>query len=260
MYKHTALLFFSISLFFLYGVNTTEKSFQTHSAILNPTQSSTPEIVIDVESVIFDKDKLWGSCPLPPFPVSEDFASIIKGDQTVKVTTVVKNAEKSDLNYFYTVSGGRVFGTGESVIWDLSSLRDGKYSITVGASASSIVRGKTVTKIIELAERPSCPHFSLPCECPALSITSSAQSVKAGNSIVFEVKAEPTSENPFTYNWTISNGTIIQGQGTSIIKVKTTPKVAGSKLTATIDIGGTDPNCACQIRASETILITNKSK
>ena len=148
MYKYTALLFFSISLSFLFGPKPTEQSVRIHLASADPVQSPTPEIPVDVESIIFDKEKLWLPCPSPPVPMPEDFASVYASlykDPTVEVTTVVNNAGKSNLNYFYTLSGGRIVGTGESVIWNLSGLRNGKYSITAGASTGNVVRGKTVT-------------------------------------------------------------------------------------------------------------------
>jgi hypothetical protein len=49
-------------------------------------------------------------------------------------------------------------------------------------------------------------------------------------------------EATFTYNWTVSAGTISSGQGTSTITVDTT-SVAGQSSTATVSLGGYDPKC-----------------
>jgi hypothetical protein len=54
-----------------------------------------------------------------------------------------------------------------------------------------------------------------------------------------------------TYNWAVSAGTISSGQGTSSITVDTTG-LAGQNVTATVDLGGLDPNCGCPSNASET--------
>jgi hypothetical protein len=57
-----------------------------------------------------------------------------------------------------------------------------------------------------------------------------------------------------TYNWTVSAGQIVSGQGTSSITVSTTSEMAGQNVTATVEIGGSaiDPECHCTTSASET--------
>lgn len=54
-----------------------------------------------------------------------------------------------------------------------------------------------------------------------------------------------------TYNWTVSAGSISSGQGTSAISVDTTG-LAGQTVTATVTIGGLDPNCNCDTVKSES--------
>ena len=46
----------------------------------------------------------------------------------------------------------------------------------------------------------------------------------------------------WTYNWSVSAGTISSGQGTSSITVDTT-SLGGQSVTATVSIGGADPSC-----------------
>ncbi len=46
----------------------------------------------------------------------------------------------------------------------------------------------------------------------------------------------------WTYNWSVSAGTITSGQGTSTITVDTTG-LGGQSVTATVSIGGADPSC-----------------
>ena len=55
-----------------------------------------------------------------------------------------------------------------------------------------------------------------------------------------------------TYSWTVSAGTIESGQGTPVISVRTTREMGGSNVTATVEIGGTDPTCHCDVTKSET--------
>jgi len=64
--------------------------------------------------------------------------------------------------------------------------------------------------------------------------------------------ANKTGSGDFTYNWSVSAGTIESGQGTPSIVVRTTSAMAGSNVTATVNVGGTDPTCNCQKEASDT--------
>jgi hypothetical protein len=52
-----------------------------------------------------------------------------------------------------------------------------------------------------------------------------------------------------TYNWTVSAGTIESGQGTPSITVRTTSGMANSNVTATVNVGGQDPECRCPSEA-----------
>ena len=61
---------------------------------------------------------------------------------------------------------------------------------------------------------------------------------------------KPTRE--LSYCWTVSKGTIIKGQGTAVIEVETRGKDREG-LTATVDIGGLDPNCAHIVSCSSAI-------
>jgi hypothetical protein len=60
----------------------------------------------------------------------------------------------------------------------------------------------------------------------------------------------------YTYNWTVSNGTITSGQGTPSITVATTADMQGSNVTATVDVGGLCPECPRT--ASETAGVAPK--
>src|SRR5207249_9090087 len=57
-----------------------------------------------------------------------------------------------------------------------------------------------------------------------------------------------------SYNWTISNGRIISGQGTSTITVDTAG-LAGQTIRATLDVGGYDMPCPASCSVSVPIEI-----
>jgi hypothetical protein len=74
--------------------------------------------------------------------------------------------------------------------------------------------------------------------------------------MTFTANLSGGDQNNITYNWSVSAGTIESGQGTPSITVRTTPELAGGNVTATVNIGGTDPACNCTTSASETAGVT----
>ena len=63
--------------------------------------------------------------------------------------------------------------------------------------------------------------------------------------MTFTANASGGSQSNVTYNWTVSQGTIVSGQGTPVIEVSTTPDMAGGNVTATVTIGGNlCPTCS----------------
>ncbi|MCY7344822.1 MAG: hypothetical protein LH614_01270, partial [Pyrinomonadaceae bacterium] len=72
-----------------------------------------------------------------------------------------------------------------------------------------------------------------------------------GETMAFSLKAEGrVEESKLRHKWTVSEGYIIEGQNTSMIKVATTPDLGGSVITAKVTIEGLPKNCANE--ASET--------
>ncbi|HJQ67672.1 MAG TPA: hypothetical protein VKA70_01785 [Blastocatellia bacterium] len=57
-----------------------------------------------------------------------------------------------------------------------------------------------------------------------------------------------------TYNWTVSNGTISSGQGTSVITVDLTGLTDNSTVTATVDVGGYDRACSTSSSCTASVM------
>jgi hypothetical protein len=170
-------------------------------------------------------------------------------NKTISVSTVARDPENDVLTYNYTVSGGRIVGTGANVTWDLSSAQAGTYTITTGVDDGCGVCGRTDTKTIRVEECDCVtPPPVLQCNCPTLNVTGPAGLTNPGDTMTFTASAA----GDLTYNWTVSAGTIESGQGTPSITVRTTREMGGSNVTATVNIGGTDPACNCPTSDSET--------
>lgn len=201
----------------------------------------------NVTGLAFDRTAVTLPCPPGMIPTGGGTCP----EPTVRVTTTAVDPENDVLTYNYTVSGGRIVGQGANVTWDLSGVRPGTYTITAGVDDGCGVCGKTETRTIEVTDC-RCETPIPPCVCPTVSISGPTSNVQGGESMTFTVNVSGGTAENITYNWTVSAGTIESGQGTPSITVRTTPEMAGSNVTATVDIGGTGLCETCPRSYSET--------
>ncbi|HEV7767552.1 MAG TPA: hypothetical protein VGQ76_21300 [Thermoanaerobaculia bacterium] len=93
------------------------------------------------------------------------------------------------------------------------------------------------------AEAPACPSIS----------AFSPDVVNAGDPIT--VTASVNDGDPEvtpTYNWSVSDGIIESGQGTSVITIDTKEATSGF-ITATVEVGGYSRECATTQSSSTTV-------
>jgi hypothetical protein len=193
--------------------------------------------------------------PCPP-----GFSSASGGcndSSSISVSTTAVDPENDVLTYNYTVSGGRIVGSGANVQWDVSGLPKGTYTITSGVDDGCGICGQTQTKTITIADCPDCRRG---CDCPSLSVSGPAGITAPGGTMTFTANLGGGSQDQVTYNWSVSAGTIESGQGTPSITVSVPSDMAGGNITATVDVGGFDPNCNCTHTASETAGVTPPSQ
>jgi hypothetical protein len=223
MNKSFNILFVIISLFvslvFCSKINAQTK-------ILTPTKTPKRKKSVQIEKLELDKNELVYICP---------YSTVCGKDEnfSVKVKTTIYNPKNKPVIYQYKVSGGRIVGQGENVIWDLQNSRPGDYTITVSIDSGKGFISETKTEKISVKE---CPQCDLPCICPTMSITGS-ESVKAGETVVFTAKVSASAVNDITYNWKISQGEIVKGEGTSEITIKTIQEMRGY-IKVTVEING----------------------
>jgi len=79
--------------------------------------------------------------------------------------------------------------------------------------------------------------------CPTIEIAGPEGVTLAGETITFTANISENNSISVTYDWTVSDGTIIEGHGTSIIKVATHSGLAGKVITATVEIKGFPAKC-----------------
>jgi hypothetical protein len=170
---------------------------------------------------------------------------------TVTVTTTAVDPENDVLTYNYTVSGGRVVGTGANVSWDLTGAAPGTYTVTAGVDDGCGVCGQTQTKTITVR---TCDCVTPPppvvCTCADVTVTGPAGLFRAGETMTFT--ANTSGGNVATYNWSVDAGTIVSGQGTPTITVQTTAGQTGN-VTASLSTTGDCPECARTVTAVGSI-------
>lgn len=155
---------------------------------------------------------------------------------SLAITTKALDPDKDKLSYRYWVEGGRIIGKGAEVSWELTGVKPGFYGGKVQVSDG---RGGNATESfkIEVLSMGMCP---VPCAHVSISCP---DEVEEKQSITFEANVsggEPTVKP--IYQWTVSAGTIISGQGTPTIMVETTG-LAGQQVTAILELGGYPPEC-----------------
>jgi len=88
--------------------------------------------------------------------------------------------------------------------------------------------------------------------CPTISVMGPAGIPSSDEAIVFTVSLSKEADkfNP-KYNWTISGGEIIEGQGTQVISVSAPKFFTGESLRATVELANLPKECGT-VTASET--------
>ncbi len=230
---------------FLFQLTAGRRNSRTEGKVVN----AAPEIT----GVRLSETTVKTPCPAGTAPQE---GTACTDSMAVNVSTSATDKENDVLTYNYTVTGGRVVGSGANVSWDLSGVTPGTYTITAGVDDGCGVCGKTETKTITVE---ACECVAV-CVCPSnVSVIGPSGLVEAGDNVTFTASATDGSGTT-NFNWSVSQGSIISGQGSSSITVSTTREMAGSNLTATVAVTS-DQDCGCgTLTASETAVIKDIPK
>ena len=158
----------------------------------------------------------------------------------VRLTAAAVSPNGNPIKYKWTTSDGTISGEGPQVTWNVAGLKPGYHKasldiISAGSDGECQAFSSVTVLVTPCAPvRAACPAVEITCPTPAgvdqpLTFTSNYDGGTPGVSPV--------------YNWTISAGTIIEGQGTNRIKVDTTG-LAGQTIRASLSMGGYNLECA----------------
>lgn len=151
------------------------------------------------------------------------------------------------IKYRWTTTAGTISGEGPVVTWNLAGLKPGYYKASLDiqsiGSDGSCQAFSSVTVLVNpcVAVQPVCPAVEI--VCPTY--------VGVGQPLTFSSRLAggvPANITP-AYNWTVSAGTIISGQGTDTIKVDTTG-LGGQTVRASLSVGGYNLECAADCAVS----------
>lgn len=171
-------------------------------------------------------------------------------DAHALLTAAGRSSSGAPLRYRWTVNGGRLTGQGPNPSWDLAGLQPGVYQavVEVDEGNQDCVAFSSVSVVML-----DCPPP--PPVCPTVSVVC-PEAVTENAPLTFTAQlAGGTPGITATYNWTVSAGRVIDGQGTPHLTVDTTG-LAGQTVRATLDIGGFGMSCpaSCAVTIPVTIV------
>jgi len=174
----------------------------------------------------------------------------------VKLNARASSPAGNPIKYKWSTNSGQIVGDGAGVTWDLSGVAPGTYKafveIDTGISGAACEAFSSTTVVISpcAPPQPVCPNMEIVCPTnivPDQPLTFSSKLVGG------------ISAGTPTFNWTVSAGTIIEGQGTDTIKVDTTG-LAGQTVKASLSMGGYTPDCAASCAVSIPLPEVKKRK
>ena len=163
------------------------------------------------------------------------------GAPQVQLTAKAVSPGGNPIKYKWTTSDGTIIGEGPVVTWNLAGLKPGYHKASldiqsIGNDGTCQAFSSVSVLVNPCAEvRPVCPAIEI--SCPT--------NVAIDQPLTFTSRYSggvPANITP-VYNWTVSAGTIIEGQGTDTIKVDT-KGLAGQSVTASLSMGGYNLECA----------------
>jgi hypothetical protein len=169
------------------------------------------------------------------------------GAPQVQLTAKAVSPGGNPIKYKWTTSDGTIIGEGPVVMWNLAGLKPGYHKASldiqsVGNDGTCQAFSSVSVLVNACAEvRPVCPAIEI--SCPTY--------VAIDQPLTFTSRYSggvPANVTP-VYNWTVSAGTIIEGQGTDTIKVDT-KGLAGQTVRASLSMGGYNLECAADCAVS----------
>jgi outer membrane protein OmpA-like peptidoglycan-associated protein len=153
------------------------------------------------------------SAPPPPVhhpPTANCSANPSTVHQEMNEVAVVRadasSPDNAPLTYTWTATGGTIDGTGPEVRWNPGSSAPGSYTVTAKVDDNQ-GQSTSCSAEIHVEPRPNRP--------PTMTCSASPASVPAGDKSTITATASDPDNDPLTYTWSTSGGTI-SGTGSTV--------------------------------------------
>lgn len=190
----------------------------------------------------------------PTVTLTSDRTVVDAGDAAlVQLTARAVSPNNNPIRYSWRVTSGRIDGEGAAVAWQLAGVAPGQHKaylvINTGAANELCeATAHTLVTVKPVVPRPTCPTVGITCP----------QQIKAGQPVTFSSSLSGGTGNvPSIFNWTVSSGRIISGQGTSSITVDTAG-LEGQSLRAALSMSGYDVDCSATCTIEFPIPLTSR--
>ncbi len=186
------------------------------------------------------------SAPNPPtvsVTADQQLVTVCARDASLSTARVqlradAQSPEGKPLRYEWKATDGRIIGEGANPVWDLSGVAPGRYTASVDVTtgeAGCTGFTSTMVNVVDCPPVPEvCPNISVSCPTPGAPGAPATFSA--------DISGGTPGRSP-AYNWTVTGGRIISGEGTSSITGDTTG-LSGSELRATVEVAGYGPRCS----------------
>ena len=144
------------------------------------------------------------------------------------------------IKYRWKTTEGTIIGEGSEVTWNLAGVKPGYHNVMLDILCEGIEGACEAFSSVRVLVNPCAVVQPV---CPAIEIVCPTD-VALGQPITFSSRLTggiPANTNA-AYNWTVSAGTIISGQGTDTIKVDTAG-LGGQTIRASLSVGGYNLEC-----------------
>ncbi|HKP36334.1 MAG TPA: hypothetical protein VJT71_05710 [Pyrinomonadaceae bacterium] len=194
-----------------------------------------------------------GSGP-PTLSLSAD-PGVVRDCDAARVNLLANatSSSSAQLRFKWTTNGGRITGSGANTVWDLAGAAPGVYYAVVEVDDGSDPNCVAFSSVAVMVT-PCPPPPPEPPSCPTVSVTCpDAATENVPVTFTSNLSGGTPGIRPI-YNWTVSAGRIISGQGTETISVDTAG-LAGQTIRATLDVGGYGAPCPASCTVSIPIEI-----